>query len=360
MSTVSLCMIVKNEELVLARCLDSVKDLVEEIVIVDTGSDDRTKEIALGYTNRVFDFAWRDDFAAARNYSLEQATMEYILWLDADDVITLQNRKAFLQLKEQLRGGPDLVMMKYHTAFDSQGRPTFTYYRERLFKRCMGYRFVGAVHEVVVPSGEVVYSDVAVTHQKLGPSDPDRNLRIFEKLLAKGEKLDARQQFYYAWELYYHGRYEEAARELETFLQSGQGWVENEIEACQQLYQCYLALEQPEQALSALFLSFAFDAPRAEICCLLGGHFMERQKLKQAIFWYQLAARRPMEENTGGFVQPDCYGWIPNLQLCVCFDRLGDHQKAMEYNEKAAALKPDDPAVLYNRRYFEQLFAKAE
>ena len=85
MITISLCMIVKNEERTLARCLDSVAGITDEIVIVDTGSSDRTMEIAAQYTDRIFMYEWADDFAAARNFSFDQATQEYILWLDADD-----------------------------------------------------------------------------------------------------------------------------------------------------------------------------------------------------------------------------------------------------------------------------------
>lgn len=69
MATISLCMIVKNEESVLARCLDSIADLMDEIIIVDTGSTDHTKEIAANYTDKIFDFDWKSDFSAARNYS---------------------------------------------------------------------------------------------------------------------------------------------------------------------------------------------------------------------------------------------------------------------------------------------------
>ena len=68
MITISLCMIVKNEEAILARCLDSVADLMDEIIIVDTGSDDRTKEIARRYTDQVSDYVWEDDFADARKF----------------------------------------------------------------------------------------------------------------------------------------------------------------------------------------------------------------------------------------------------------------------------------------------------
>ena len=78
-------MIVRNEEDVLARCLDSVSSLVDEIIIVDTGSQDKTREIAARYTDHVYDFTWIDDFAAARNFSFSKATMDYQMWLDADD-----------------------------------------------------------------------------------------------------------------------------------------------------------------------------------------------------------------------------------------------------------------------------------
>ena len=85
MITISLCMIVKNEEKLLARCLDSVADLMDEIIIVDTGSTDRTKEIAARYTDKVFDFAWVNDFAAARNFAFSKASMKYIYSADARD-----------------------------------------------------------------------------------------------------------------------------------------------------------------------------------------------------------------------------------------------------------------------------------
>ena len=86
-NSISLCMIVRDEEDVLGRCLESVYDLVDEIVIVDTGSQDGTKEIAAAYTERIFDFTWIDDFAAARNAAFAKASCAYCMWLDADDVL---------------------------------------------------------------------------------------------------------------------------------------------------------------------------------------------------------------------------------------------------------------------------------
>ena len=87
MASISLCMIVRDEEAVLGRCLESVAPAVDEIIVVDTGSMDGTKAVAAAYTDRIFDFAWVDDFAAARNASFAKATGDYILWLDADDVL---------------------------------------------------------------------------------------------------------------------------------------------------------------------------------------------------------------------------------------------------------------------------------
>ena len=87
MITISLCMIVKNEEAVLDRCLSSIADLMDEIIIVDTGSTDGTKAIAARYTSQIYDFRWEDDFAAARNFAFSKASMEYIYAPDADEVI---------------------------------------------------------------------------------------------------------------------------------------------------------------------------------------------------------------------------------------------------------------------------------
>ncbi len=360
MITVSLCMIVKNEEAVLARCLDSVKDLADEIIIVDTGSRDSTKEIARRYTEHVFDFVWTDDFAAARNFSFSKAGSMYCMWLDADDVILPADLAQMQRLKATLPPGTDMVMMPYHTAFDESGKPVFSYYRERWIANRGAYQWVGAVHETIPPQGNVYYcSTAAVSHKKLQVQDPERNLRIFEKCIARGETLNARQQFYYGRELYYHHRLEKAAQVLTAFLQREDGWVENQIEACLFLYYCQCRTGQKQQALETLFRSFVYDAPRAEICCEIGGCFMERQEYQKAVYWYKTAANTPRKDITGGFVRPDCYDYIPYIQLCVCYDRLGDYKTADFYNEQAGRCKPQDKAYLQNKRYFQTRLAES-
>ena len=98
-------MIVKNEEANIPNCLASVAGLFDEIVVVDTGSTDRTREIAREFGARVFEFAWIDDFAAARNEALARATGDYAFWLDADDVVEPDQREKLEALFDGLRRG---------------------------------------------------------------------------------------------------------------------------------------------------------------------------------------------------------------------------------------------------------------
>ena len=355
MVSVSLCMIVKNEEDVLERCLKSVADLVDEIILVDTGSTDRTREIAARFTDQVFDFPWQDDFSAARNESFSHASMDYCMWLDADDILLEADQKAFLALKETLEPTVSVVMAPYHTGFDESGHVTFSYYRERLIKNRAGMVWAGAVHEAVSPAGKIQYADFAVTHRKVHPSDPDRNLRIYQAQLAAGKELDPRQQFYYGRELYYHRRWKEALEVFEQFLKEGRGWVENNIDACCHCAYCHREQGHDQAALTALFRSFLYDRPRAEICCEIGLWFFQREQYQQAAYWYALALTCSRDDRRGGFVSPDCYGYLPCIQLCVCYSRLGDQKRAEAFNELAATYKPDSPAVLHNRALFQSL-----
>lgn len=131
MTELSLCMIVKNEEERLARCLSSVQGAVDEIIILDTGSTDGTKDVASRFTQRVYDYAWDDDFSAARNASFAYATRPFILWLDADDVMERSEREKLMALKARLTADVDAVMMKYHAGIGRDGRPSLIYERVR-------------------------------------------------------------------------------------------------------------------------------------------------------------------------------------------------------------------------------------
>ncbi len=323
MITLSLCMIVRDEEAVLARCLESARDVADEMVVVDTGSQDRTREIARQFTSRLYEFPWQDDFSAARNYSLSLARMDYCFWLDADDVIPEKSQAALRELKQSLPPEIDLVMLKYDTGFGPDGLPACSFYRERIWKNRAGYRFVGRVHEAVPLAGRILRKDISIEHRKEASGYSRRNLDIYQAMQAQGEPFGPRDQFYYARELYYHQYYAQAAQEFLRFLDRPDGWRENQIEACRILSDCYKALGQEEEEAEALLKSLAYGLPRGEICCQLGQYFLDRRRYGQAAWWYRqaLLAEPPLEE--GGFVNPACYLEIPAQGLRQCREALG-------------------------------------
>lgn len=359
MVTWSLCMIVRDEEAVLDRCLESVGDLFDQIVIVDTGSADGTKAIAAKYTSDIYDYQWNDDFASARNYAFSKAKGDYIMWLDADDVLPAQSLALLLQEKRRMNTNTDILMLPYQTAFDEWGNPSFFFERERVVRNGPQSRWVGAVHEVIVPYGNIRHLDAPIKHLKIGAGDRDRNLRIYEKMIAEGRSLDARHQYYYGRELFAHERYEEAEETFLKFLSEKSGWIEDRLDAARQLAYCRYKMEKEDGALEALFYGLTLDVPRAETCCDIGRHFFDRGQYEAAIFWYKAALSLKDSSAGAGFVRADCLGFLPCIQLCLCYDRLGDSEKAACYNEKAGTFKPRSSYYLNNKRYFERL-AKSE
>ncbi len=204
MITISLCMIVKNEEELLARCLDCVKDIVDEINIVDTGSTDKTVEIAKQYTDRVFYFEWINNFAAARNESFKYATKDYILYLDADDVITEENQKKLMELKKTLDPSVDSVSMYYDAGTDEYGNVTLRYRRNRLVKRERNFKWEGDCHQYLNVYGKIINSDIAITHKKIRHA-VGRTISIYEQKIERGDIFTPRDYFYYGNELRENG-----------------------------------------------------------------------------------------------------------------------------------------------------------
>lgn len=352
MISISLCMIVKNEEDTLGRCLASAKNAVDEIIIVDTGSTDRTKEIALQYDARIFDFEWIDDFAAARNYSFSKASQDYILWLDADDEFREEDQVKLAQLKQTLDPSVDSVTMKYLLAFDEFGNVTASLRRNRLVKRACGFKWIGPVHEYLEVWGNIYSSDISVTHSSLH-HDSDRNLKIYENRVLQGEIFSPRDLYYFANELKDHAQYDKASRYYEKFLATKQGWIEDNIAACGKLADCYQQLDQKDQEVMAVLRSFTYAAPRAEMSCRLGFHFLNQGNPQTAAYWYELALTTKTDPNSLAMSNPACSTWLPHLQLCVCYDRLGDRQLAYKHNEQARSYRPEDPRILQNKTYLE-------
>ena len=171
---VSLSMIVKNEEPFLAGCLESVRGIVHEIVVVDTGSWDNTVGIALSYGARVFTFPWSNDFAAARNESLSHCTGEWVLYLDADERIAPDQENKFgVLFKDRSVGGYQMFLRSEHYLPTGKVKQINAY--PRLFRRLPGFKFEGMVHEQIQPSIErarlrVLDSGIFIDHLGYGIS----------------------------------------------------------------------------------------------------------------------------------------------------------------------------------------------
>jgi glycosyltransferase involved in cell wall biosynthesis len=186
---VSLTMIVRDEEHNLGPCLESAAGLCDEIVVVDTGSTDRTAEVARSFGAKVVPFAWIDDFAAARNAALDHATGRYAFWLDADDRLDDANRARLLDLFGRLDDGEEAayVMQQLSTGADGQGATTSADH-VRLFPIRDDLLWCYRVHEQILPAitdagVPVRWTEIAIAHH--GYSDPDltdrkldRNIRL--------------------------------------------------------------------------------------------------------------------------------------------------------------------------------------
>lgn len=352
---VSLAMIVKNEEEYLARCLESIRAFVDEIIIVDTGSTDLTKLVAAQYTDKIYDFNWCDDFAKARNFAFSKATCKYVMWLDADDVISSENLAKLKNLRQKLNDSQtDVYMLKYEIAFDKNGACTFAYNRERILKNDKTFIWEGAVHEAITPHGNIENLEIAIKHLKGDKkTDPKRNLKIYRQLINSGKILSPREQYYYGRELYYNGYYKKSIKEFTTFLKSGQGWVENNLGALEMLYFCNLAINN--RSLNILYKSFEYAEPRANFLCYIGDYFMSEKKFKQAIFWFESALKCEKDYSSGAFINEEYYSSYPALQLCVCYYNLGKIEKAKRYNDFVLTLKPDNEIALKNDIFFKNL-----
>lgn len=357
MISISLCMIVKNEEAVLSRCLKSCKNIFDEIIIVDTGSSDNTKNIAKQFTNKVYDFFWQDDFSLARNFSFSKATCDYIMWLDADDVIPAKSVKKLLELKEQLSTkNYDVIMAKYDISFDANGKPNFSYFRERILKKSCNFTWQDPVHEVIIPSGNIFYSNISIEHRKIGQNKKsNRNLKIYENLLKKGIKLNARQMYYYSRELMFNRKYKKAIISFNKFLKMPNIWTENAISACIDLSNCYLQLSDNNNAKLNLIRSFYYDIPRAEALCKLADIYFNENNYQKACYWYNLALKDKCNLTSGAFVQKIYYDVYPLLQLCVCYYYLGDIKKAKECNNKVGKIDSKIPVYVKNKALFDKL-----
>ena len=331
MITISLCMIVKNEERILKRCLDSVKDLVDEIVIVDTGSTDATKRIAAEYTDRIYDFAWIDDFSAARNFAFSKATKEYIYSADADEVLSEENRQRFRLLKETLLPEIEIVQMKYGNQLQNGTVYNFDEeYRPKLFKRLRNFVWEEPIHEMVRLTPVVYDSDIVITHMP-EENHAGRDLGNFRKQIAAGRQLSRRLYGMYARELFLAGEkqdFSEAEAYFQAEVSSSDRSVDEITEGC-----CVAARAARLRGDTVTFFKHTSKVIAgggcSEICCELGHFYEESGDLEEAAVWYYNAAYE-----TQPVLALRSSGEEPLQGLIRCYEQLGLAAQAESYAEE--------------------------
>lgn len=170
--TLSICMIVKNEEKLLGRCLQSIKEVADELVVVDTGSTDSTVKVAEDFGANVIRAQWKNDFAWARNISIKQATCQWILWLDADDVVPSESIPMIKELKSRT---PDRVYALV-VRNERPGNTGTEFMQARMFPNRSDILFERSIHEQMMPSAlrigmKLENQNVVIEHH--GYADPD-------------------------------------------------------------------------------------------------------------------------------------------------------------------------------------------
>lgn len=336
MITISLCMIVKNEEKILDRCLSTVADLVDEIIIADTGSTDATREIARRYTEKVYDFKWTDDFSAARNFVFSKAGMEYIYSADADEVLSEENRERFRQMKETLLPEIEIVQMKYGNQLQYGTVYNFDEeYRPKLFKRRREFVWEDPIHEIVRLEPVVYDSDIVITHLQEG-SHAKRDLANFHKNCSAGRRLSKRLHDLYARELMIAGDPEDFARAAPFFMASAADVNRDS----QEITQACCVAAKAARLTGDIVAFFKYTTKGlageecSEICCELGLFYESAGDFEEAVIWYYNAVyeTRPiLNIHTGG--RESLEGLIRCYEAMGCGEQAEDYRRQLSQQE---------------------------
>ncbi len=367
---ISLTMIVKNEASTLARCLASVRDLVDEIIVVDTGSSDNTKDIARQYDARVFDLPWPDSFAAARNESLRHASGQWLLWLDADEYFDDANRDKLRQLISGLPDENTAYVMRQRSA-SANGSATLVG-QVRLFRNHPAIRWDYRVHEQILPSvkraGHAVHNtDIIIEHS--GYVDPvlrstklERNLRLLNLDMAERPN-DAFTLFNLGWAYADLGRCADAIPLLQRSLQHSHNADSITPKLYSLLTQCHRRLGQFDQAWTACHAGHVRCPDDAELLFLKGQLCHQRgDRAGARMCWMQLLEVRSLTvaaQMDGVFTSVDAglHGPLVRHHLAV-LDREEGHLADAEQHWRT--LLADTPDFHPSRLGLAELYLRQE
>lgn len=349
MATLSLCMIVKNEERTLGRVLEAARQFCDEMIVVDTGSTDRTVEIAESYGARVEHFAWIDDFAAARNYSFSKATGEWIIWLDADDAIAPEMIEKLKYVKQEYLEKPVEVngfMVMYNYAFDKVGpdrKVVLALMRERIIRRSCGFQWAGRIHETIDLRGESKLGrldGVAIDHETAEENEPrkvGRNLAVYDQYLDT-ETCGLHDLFQYGGELQAAKRYDEAVGIYKKYIfnygNETRDSMGERYSVLIKMAECHRMLKNSRAAVEACGLAIADDGSRAEAFGLIGMTRYEDGDFAAA-FPAFLAAAACKPPAHGGLCFAAFYGEPIHDMIRACKEQLG-HPPMQEKLDKPA------------------------
>jgi glycosyltransferase involved in cell wall biosynthesis len=321
-TTISACLIVRDAESVLKRCLESLVGVYDELCIVDTGSSDRTAEIAMAHADRFHSFTdcndhsgYISDFSAARNHCLELASGEWILSIDADEVFT--NRSSFA-VHEVLAGAAATA------AAVTMVRGETEWLAIRIFRNTPTQRFRHRVHETIKAAGEVLTARDFRIRDLGQPGKPEssseRNVRICESILCD-DPTDLRAAFYLAEGLRKLGRYQEAGQAYMGCLKHDRFTDPYRWAALDGIGVCFLHLERWRAALDAARIAAQLRPDMAESYCLMGDAYLAMHDIARAKIAYLTAARQPFPpEGYSLFVQKTSYHEYPLEQLRMLRD----------------------------------------
>ncbi len=302
---ISLCMIVKNEERVLAQCLASAMPYFHEVIVVDTGSTDRTKEIANEFGVTLIESSWPDSFADARNESLSHATGDWIFWLDADDVLPLASGEIVLQAA--LNATPDITGFVVPVQFVEEGPNAGTKVDHvKLIRNFPGIRFEGRIHEQILPSirehgGEIVRLNAVVLHAGYDTSVKGQaNKRVRDWHLLNLDLQD-RPEHPFVWfnigmTHHYTGGHEEAVQALRNSIRFSGEHDSHLRKAYSLMGVSHRELKQYDQAESAFREGLARVGEDPELIFQLAMTATAQGKLLEAKSLYE-----NMPQDSGGY-----------------------------------------------------------
>lgn len=330
--TLSACLIVKNESLTIERIVRACAQFCDEVVVCDTGSTDATVALAQAAGARIERFVWCDDFAAARNHAFARCTGDWILWLDADDVLTPEVVEIGRRIHADLLPGleRDAIRAPYEYAYGDDGAPVLTQTRERFVRR--GLRWEGRIHEVIAGiTTWVTCPEFVVQHRTAPENEPrkvGRNLAIFEQYLDTSA-CPVRELYLYSGELRAAERYADAVAAYDLYVER---YARESIPGMRDLFEepyivridrteCYRRLGQPDAALRSALDAVRENPARAEGYALAALTLFEQADYASAfpLFLAAAACRPPTH---GGLVYSAFYSARIRSAVEECRDKL--------------------------------------